>query len=629
MMTQNTIDNEMEFLKCGVWLAAREGRADRLANLLWKAGGENVNEILNNLEVENGQSTTPLIAASFYGHEEAVNVLLIFGVDIDQKVTIKAPDQELYYHDITALWCAAVMGRYNIVKVLVRNGANVNSRSRCGTDPLIIACYCNDLGMVQCLVEQGAYINYANQSQTTCLMVACENGYFDIVQYLLERGANTMATNKWSQTALHLAAKSGHLSVARLLVESGSTMTKDNDGLTPLMLAATNGKSESVEYLSVAFECCREDHINAIELLGASFMFKRNCDISEAYHHFQKAMQERFNNSNGSLPKRIVPTMSSTILEIEECTTLNELEETKGNKFALMVEALAAEERILGSDDWQFREHMFYTLELLLSQNEFDKYKDLLLYVSKLKQDNDEEMDVTYFTELFAKMLNYGIRMEFSLLLESFQIVLSEAIRDERTQNEDTNGQRQFETDIRACVYLIGLMQLTLSSKDEETQLHRAVYNFIQQNLHLQNGYTPLHMCCSSVTNDNNFDMGDVVNFPNARICKTLVVCGANVNARDLYSNTPLHIIARCRISDVDIHREIIKCLFENGAHFDTRNQNCMTAVDVASSRFAEGLIIPYMNISLKCLSASVITKHGIRYKDIIPESLYEFVELH
>ena len=73
------------------------------------------------------------------------------------------------------------------------------------------------------------------------------------------------------------------------------------------------------------------------------------------------------------------------------------------------------------------------------------------------------------------------------------------------------------------------------------------------------------------------------------------MACGANVNAQDRHNTTPLHIIAKCKISDIDIHKEIIQCLVENGAHFDARNKNNMTAVDVASTKFAEGLIKSHM----------------------------------
>ena len=89
-------------MKRRVWIAARDGRADRIVDLLWKAGREtDVDEILNYHKEEDGQSTTPFIIAVCNGHEEVVNVLLIFGVDIDQTGTIKT-DANQIFHDATA-----------------------------------------------------------------------------------------------------------------------------------------------------------------------------------------------------------------------------------------------------------------------------------------------------------------------------------------------------------------------------------------------------------------------------------------------------------------------------------------------------------------------------------------------
>ena len=622
----------MESLKREVWLAARDGRTDRIVELLWKAGGENVNDVLNNLEVENGQSTTPLIIAARNGHEEVVYVLLIFGVDIAQKGTVLTADNEVYY-DVTALWCAAEGRHYNIVKALAQNGASVNCPAKCGSQPLGLACYFNDLEMVQYLVKHGAEVNCANISKTTCLMDASEKGYFDVVQYLLIKGANPMATDCIGQTALHMAAENGHLCVSKVLVESRATMTKDIDGLTPLMLAAMNGNTETVEYLSMLPECRREDYINATELLGASFMFtrKHRKDISKAYYYFQTAMQERFKDSDNIIPKRIVPPLLSVLLDTEECTTLSQLKDIRGNELALAVEAILVGERILGTSDWQLREHMFDALELLVNMNELDKCKNLLLYVLKLQQDSDEEVDVNYFMELMANMFNCGIQIDFLFLLESFQIVELEAARDEyQIKGGETNYQNPaYEADILACMYLIGLLLLTYTSKDDEKQMYLAVNNFVQLNTKLQNGFTPLHICCSSLTNDYRLGFGDAVVFPNARICKTLVTCGANVNAQDIYYNTPLHIIAECKILDDDIHRDIIICLVENGAHIDARNIYDMTVADVACTSMTESLILGHMELSLGCLSARVIMEHGIQYKGIIPVPLYEFVELH
>ena len=162
---------------------------------------------------------------------------------------------------------------------------------------------------MQYLVNHGADVNYINvHSKRTCLMEASEKGYFDIVQYLLENGADTVITDIKGQSALHMTAENGHLSITKLLVDSGMTMTKDNDGLTPLMLAANNCKTVIVEYLSSLPECSRKDIIDANELLGSAWMFNKHYDLSEAHHYFQKAMHERFDNPDDYVPKRIVPT---------------------------------------------------------------------------------------------------------------------------------------------------------------------------------------------------------------------------------------------------------------------------------------------------------------------------------
>ena len=86
-------------------------------------------------------------------------------------------------------------------------------------------------------------------------------------------------------------------------------------------------------------------------------------------------------------------------------------------------------------------------------------------------------------------------------------------------------------------MYLIGIMLLTCKSKEEESHLYRSVYNFIRQNTHLD-GVTPLHISCSSAANVNEIDVNNLILFPNAIMCKILVVCGANVNSQDKDYNT-------------------------------------------------------------------------------------------
>ena len=619
----------IEFLKRQVWIAARNGQADRIVELLWKVDRNDVNEILNNHTEEDEQSTTPLIIAACKGHEEVVDILLIFCVDIEQKGTIVAADNYTF-HGATALWCAACWGHYNIVKILVRNGANVNNPTETGSKPLGSACFYNKFKIVQYLVEHGADINNATYIiKDTSLINACSEGYYDMVQYLLEKGADPECATSEGKTALHEAACSGHLAISKLLVETGLTMTKDNDGLTPLMMAAVNGKSDMVEYLSTLPECSREDRIDALELLGTSFLFKTNSNISKAYRFFKKAMQERFEDPDEIIQKNCVP-MTSIIIGTAECISLHELEEIRDDELALSIEALAIQERILGPSNVQLHDQIFHIGNVLADMDDFDKCIDLWLYGSDLKQKHDKGVDVIRFPQLFAVMFHGGIKIKFSSLLESFKNAATEVtLGKKRIQNGNTSFRMYYKTDILACIDLVGIMLLTYTSKEDENQLYRAVYGFIRQKPHLRNGFTPLHMCCDSVTNDNNIDVKNVILFPNILLCKTLVACGANVNAQDRHNDTPLHVIAKCRVSDFDILREIITCLIENGAHFDARNKDGKTAVDVASTGTAKGIIKAHTKLSLKCLSATAIKKHKLKYQYVIPASLYEFVELH
>ena len=165
------------------------------------------------------------------------------------------------------------------MKILVVNGANADNPTETGSTPLKPACYDGRFKIVKYLVDQRADVNTVNYQKHTCLMTACHAGHYEVVQYLLEKGADPERKSITSETALHYSAWSGHFAISKLLAETGITMTKNNDGITPLMKAALNSKTDMVEYLSSLPECGREDRIDALELLGTSFLFKRNSDI--------------------------------------------------------------------------------------------------------------------------------------------------------------------------------------------------------------------------------------------------------------------------------------------------------------------------------------------------------------
>ena len=418
-------------------------------------------EILNHHRHEDGQITMPLIIAVCKGHEEVVDVLLMFGVDIEQKETVIYDNTT--FHGATALWCASCWGYHNIVKILVDNGTNVNNPTDSGSTPLRPACFDGRFKIVQYLVEHGADVNTANNNKHTCLMNACYAGYYDVIQYLLEKGADPERRNIKGMTALHGSAFGGHLAISKLLVETGSTMTKGNEGMTPLMMAAVNDKIDVVDYLSSLPECSREEHVDALELLGTSFLFKINSYMLKSYHFFETAIYERYKDPDEIIPKRFNTTASiEAITGKEECKTLYELEEIREDELALCIEAVTIRERVLGTKSDDLPDALIYTGCLFADNGDFDKCIDLLLYASKLSQNIDDGVHVGCFPQIFAEMFYDGIKINFPSLLKCCQTADAELKLDKvRIRTNEKKFRKYYETDILSCIYMFGIMLMT------------------------------------------------------------------------------------------------------------------------------------------------------------------------
>ena len=589
-----------------------------------------MHEILSYHTNEDGQNTTPLIIAVIKGKEEVVNTLIDYDVDLELKGTVVCEEET--FHGATALWCASCWGHYNIVKILVDKGANVDNFTETGSTPLRTACYDGRYKIVQYLVEHGADVNATNIYKSTCLFCLCHTGNYDIVQYLLMNGADPGLKDFSGETALHISAAKGHLAIAKLFIDKGiPVMVKDNFGVTPLMEAAINGKTNVVDYLSTLTECSREDRIDMLELLGTSDLFQKDSDILEAHSHLMAAMQERYKVQNEIIPKRVPPLSSiQAITGKKECETLSELKDLRDDEMSLSIEAIHILGRVLGTENRDVTFPLFYTGCLFADNGDYNKCIDIWLYASKICQNIDKGCDVDRFPDFFAEMLHGGIQIDFSSLLKCFHSAEIELRLDkDRMQTHEGKYRQYYEIDILTCTILIGIMLRTYTSKEEECHLNRAVYTFIHQKARLLNGFTPLHMYCDGDSNDNNIDVRDEILFPNVLICKVFVACGANVNAQDNYRNTPLHIIAKCVDVEVDTLQEIIKCLIDNGVHVDACNIDGKTAADIASTDIAESIIKSHEKLSLKCLSARTVRKHKIEYRGVIPNSLIEFVEFH
>ena len=286
---------------------------------------------------------TPLVISCRNGHSEIVEYLLTWcQADVEQVGSVSFDGEPI--EDAPPLWCASAAGHLGIVKLLVRHGANVNSTTRTNSTPLRAACFDGHFDIVKYLIHNGADFEMANRHGHTCLMIACYKGHFKIAQYLLSLNANVNRCSVKGNTALHDCAESGSLEILQLLLKHGATMEVDYYGMTPLLAASVTGHLPIVEHLITLPCVSRESRIDALELLGATYVDKKR-DMVSALSLWRRAMEER--NQEPKIPK-VVNEPIAAYEYVSEVTTIEELEELVLDPDEMRMQALVIRQRILG-----------------------------------------------------------------------------------------------------------------------------------------------------------------------------------------------------------------------------------------------------------------------------------------
>ncbi|MBO7454494.1 MAG: Txe/YoeB family addiction module toxin [Alphaproteobacteria bacterium] len=152
-----------------------------------------------------------------------------------------------------------------ILRYLVKKGADVNATNEQGVTVLQSACLSNNKDMVRFLLrlkdKDGNYIVNINgraKEGSTAIHYACRLGYVDIVKELLTReDLDVNAKNQYGYTALIRACVYEHHDVVKFLLrlkdKDGNHIVdinlKDNDGRTALHYACQRGFKEVVKLL--------------------------------------------------------------------------------------------------------------------------------------------------------------------------------------------------------------------------------------------------------------------------------------------------------------------------------------------------------------------------------------------
>lgn len=164
---------------------------------------------------------------------------------IDQRCDINTRSPK----NITPLHIAAQRNYPETVGLLLDSGAFIEATDGEGRTPLLAATWCGHLDTIELLLARGANERVRDNQGCSLLHFATVAGLFDLVRKLLNSGADPNVTTDKGFTPLHAAASNGHLSMVELLLDHGANILVQSHGLVPLASAAKKDYEDVVRVL--------------------------------------------------------------------------------------------------------------------------------------------------------------------------------------------------------------------------------------------------------------------------------------------------------------------------------------------------------------------------------------------
>ncbi|XP_067653128.1 serine/threonine-protein phosphatase 6 regulatory ankyrin repeat subunit A-like [Haliotis asinina] len=228
------------------------------------------------IDSRGGNGTTPLMSAALFGKMDVFCFLMKIGADMSKEnddgqnilhVSCQGGNVEiveyvikhtcLYINStdkngITPLMLAAGYRNNVVFHFLIERGADTLAKDSTNRNVLHWASQGGNVKIVKYILTQNIIdINGNDDNKMTPLLLAAYHGNSDVLELLIEKGANALAVNRKSRNSLHLSCTGGHVDAAKYVLNQTSVdiNSKDCEEMTPVMLAASHGKSEVFDML--------------------------------------------------------------------------------------------------------------------------------------------------------------------------------------------------------------------------------------------------------------------------------------------------------------------------------------------------------------------------------------------
>ena len=578
----------------------------------------------------NEDGCSPLFIAAHLGRISFVNFLLEeCYADIEQRGTYEVAEDRSR-HQVTPLWCAAVADKLEVVRTLIRHGAEVNALSDTQSTPVRSACYMTNIDIVRYLVEYGADIHRPNVNGGTCLINSVQS--VELCQFLIEQGASVNAVDNSGNLALHYAIREGRFDAVKLLLKHSSDSSICNDfGDDALQTAALRGHTNILEYLVQELKPTAKRRADAYSLIGANFVDEKH-DADQALTFWIKSANIRTEELAADRNEGVVVGPNPAYNYAVEAHSVDALANIAGDVDAMYMQSLVVRERILGPDHKDTIFGLMYRGAVYADLHAYQRCIDLWKYAFWLRRSAPRSSLLAHeylFTLQALCKLFWEIFDEDAANIRFVDVsdVLGMTVAEiSETASVSTASVCPTEQTVllQLSIHLVHLSCRLMTTEAETASIGQLVRALVRTRFCTSDGRTLLHLAVdpasSSVADELYSDL------PSTAVVESLLTAGAAVNEMDSAGNTPLHIAVsnRPETSRRAVWLELIDLLLHHGAHVDVAN---------AKREIASDMLPPTLNIlnhiSLKCLAAHAIRTNQLPYHGIIPATLADFVDVH
>ena len=514
-----------------------------------KLSSEDRKDIVN----KKWNDSTPLFVACKRGLAEIVNYLASHCMaDLELKCFYYVDNDPRLVHYVTPLWCAAVADKLDVVKVLLRHGAQINSVSDSGSTAVRSACFMTNIDIVKYLVDQGADISISNFTGGTCLINSVQSA--TLCEYLLDHGADINALDIKNNTALHYAIEEHRFKTVKLLIERGANpFIKNKVNYDAIQTACIKLAPSIFSYLLTVLNVNPEQEADGHELLGATYLDEHDDKIS-ALKHWKAAVKLR---DKHNITKEVLPPVKA-FTYTTEFTTLDQVEDLILDSDAMKIQSLLICQRILGPTHTDTTFRIMFRGATYADTLQYRKCINLWIYALSLRIKEDTILyGVTFLNSRALTRLCLDVLEKYPLEEARSMITFKDSFRALRLLGDELGKCQQllsvrpqfqkhvtnFDLTISIIIYYIYIILRVITDEKERDQLRSYLHHLLVLHPVTQaKGQTLLHLAVTK-NNSATLEVRDSHHpFPNVETAELLIEAGAHINATDIDGASPLFL---------------------------------------------------------------------------------------